>query len=189
MPGGGGAFTPPWDLTCVWLRPMERARRSYAPRRTSASRPSRTVSVSVFEPEADSASQESLVDVEGLLHTYQYAVDVWQYMPCRHPRGQHAYGDQHSGRARERHRITGLHRGSELSAATLFARGPGVRLTVRLDRVISLSWHFPRRRRPSPRATCVTSRRSAFVTAAGSSCRPSNGSRRVLSATKSSHVR
>jgi len=29
--------------------------------------------------------------------------------PCRHPRSQHAYGNQHSGGARERHRITCLY--------------------------------------------------------------------------------
>lgn len=60
MPGRGGALTSPSDLTCVWLRPTwRRRRRSYVPRRTSASRSSRTVSVTVFAPEAELASRKS----------------------------------------------------------------------------------------------------------------------------------
>ena len=81
---GPGTFPSPWNIACARLRPAERAKTLV--RRASnqglETKPNR-VGVGPGPGCRPGVPQEVLVDVEGLLHTYNYAITIWPNRPYR----------------------------------------------------------------------------------------------------------
>jgi hypothetical protein len=100
--------------------------------------------------------------------------------PCGHPRSQHAYGNQHSGRARERRRITCLHRGPSPNRCASQAVVHDVARSAACGS--SFAYAAPRHTTASARATFCNAvlrrrRRSKRIRAQAwvvTSCRPNN---------------